>query len=226
MLALSQQSQRRSAARSTIGVVFIAIAGTLPAFALTPAANFELDRYYGSWYEIAAIRGFLQSRCARDTRTEYAPGDNGAIVTRSRCLRGDGTVDTAEGRARPLDRELPAVLKVTGVHLFGIWWYPFGRESIIIAHEPDYRWVTVGHPSLRYGRILSRAPALSDDALKAAAASLAGEGFDLCAFVFTPQTGGRSDAGRLCDARQASPDSGPRPASASAPGGSGTGETR
>src|SRR5689334_8424111 len=166
MLALSQQVQRRSAARSTIGAALIAILGALPAFALTPAANFDLDRYYGGWYEIAAIRGFLQSRCARDTRIEYSAGDNGAIVTRSRCLRADGTVDSNEGRARPLDRDLPAVLKVTGVHLFGIWWYPFGRESIIIAHEPDYRWVTVGHPSLRYGRILSREPALPDGALK------------------------------------------------------------
>ena len=177
------------------------LAGTLPAAALTPAANFDLERYYGPWYEIAAIRGFLQSRCARDTRSEYIAEDNGAIVSRSRCVRADGTVENNEGRARPLDRSLPAVLKVTGVRLFGIWWYPFGRESIIIAFEPSYRWVAVGHPSLRYGRILSREPALAEASLKSASAALAQEGFDLCAFVFTPQAGGRNVAGRLCDAQ-------------------------
>jgi apolipoprotein D and lipocalin family protein len=182
-------------------LALIALLGILPASALTPAATFDLDRYYGSWYEIAAIRGFLQSRCARDTRSEYTAGDNGAIITMSRCTRADGTAESSEGRARPLERTMPAVLKVTTVHLFGIWWYPFGRESIIIAHDPEYRWVAVGHPSLRYGRVLSREPALPDASLKAVAAALTQEGFDLCAFVFTPQTGGRSDAGRLCDAR-------------------------
>jgi apolipoprotein D and lipocalin family protein len=191
---------RRPAYRRGIALALFTILSTMPAAALTPATSFELDRYYGKWYEIVAIRGFLQSRCARDTRLEYSAGDNGAVTTASRCLRADGTVEAGEGRARPLDPSLPAVLKVTSVHLFGIWWYPFGRESIIIAFEPGYKWIVVGHPSLRYGRILSREPALSEASLRAAAAALAGEGFDLCAFVFTPQTGGRDSADRLCDA--------------------------
>lgn len=198
---MSSRGSRQFARRLTFAFALTALASIFPASALTPVANFDLQRYYGNWYEIAAIRGFLQSRCARDTRSEYTAGDNGAIVTRSRCMRADGTIERNEARARPLDRALPAVLKVTTVHLFGIWWYPFGRESIVIAHEPEYRWVVVGHPSLRYGRILSREPVLPDESLKAATAALAQEGFDLCAFVFTPQAGGRSDAGRLCDAR-------------------------
>ena len=66
------------------------------------------------------------------------------------------------------------MLKITTVHLLGIWWYPFGRESIVIAREPDWRWLAVGHPSLRYARILSREPALSDASLKTAVAALAG----------------------------------------------------
>jgi len=201
MLAVSRKGLARPAWRRGLAAAAMILAGTLPAAALTPAANFDLERYYGPWYEIAAIRGFLQSRCARDTRSEYIAEDNGAIVSRSRCVRADGTVENNEGRARPLARSLPAVLKVTGVHLFGIWWYPFGRESIIIGFEPSYRWVAVGHPSLRYGRILSREPALAEASLKSASAALAQEGFDLCAFVFTPQAGGRNVAGRLCDAQ-------------------------
>lgn len=177
----------------------LGVACALPADALTPVTEFELTRYYGTWYEIAAIRGFLQSRCARDTRSEYAPAENGAIAVRSRCLRADGTAETSEAQARALDPALPAVLKVTGVRFLGIWWYPLGRESIVIALSPEYRWLATGHPSLRYGRILSREPALPDGALKSITATLLAEGFDPCAFVFTPQTGGRTRAGRLCD---------------------------
>lgn len=170
-----------------------------PVAALNPVANFDLNRYMGTWYEIAAIRGFLQSRCARDTRTEYSAAENGAIASRSSCVRDDGTAEVNEGRSRPLDPQLPSVLKTTGVHFLGIWWYPFGRESIVIAFEPDYRWLAIGHPSLRYGRILSREPTLSDPALKTVAGILAQEGFDLCAFVLTPQTGGREQGAKLCE---------------------------
>ncbi len=170
-----------------------------PAKALAPVANFDLNRYMGTWYEIAAIRGFLQSRCARDTRSEYTAAENGAIATRSHCIRDDGTSEINEARARVLDPSLPSVLKTTAVYFLGIWWYPFGRETIVIAVEPNYRWVATAHPSLRYGRILSREPALSDEALKTVAATLKQEGFDLCAFVFTPQTAGRERTAKLCE---------------------------
>lgn len=169
------------------------------ATALNPVANFDLTRYMGTWYEIAAIRGFLQSRCARDTRSEYSAGENGAIASRSTCLRDDGTAETNEGRTRVLDPELPSVFKTTSVYFLGIWWYPFGRESIVVAVGPEYRWLATGHPSLRYGRILSREPELSDEALNTIASILAKEGFDLCAFVLTPQTGGLDGSAKLCE---------------------------
>src|SRR5438270_13055313 len=114
-------------------VVLVAMAWLAPALALTPVANFEIDRYMGTWYEIAAIPGFLQSRCARDTNTEYTVAENGAIAVTTRCLRADGTPETNHVRARPLEPSLPSVLKITSVRFLGIWWYPFGRESIIIA---------------------------------------------------------------------------------------------
>jgi apolipoprotein D and lipocalin family protein len=175
------------------------IAASGVASALTPVADFDLNRYFGTWYEIAAIPGFLQSRCARDTRSVYSAAENDAITVRSLCKRADGSEETNEGHQRRLDPASPAVFKVTFVHFLGIWWYPFGRETIVLALGPDYRWIVVGHPSLRYGRILSREPALSDDALKSAAAALATQQFDTCAFVTTPQTGGRERAARLCD---------------------------
>ena len=180
-------------------LLFGAIAASGVASALTPVADFDLNRYFGTWYEIAAIPGFLQSRCARDTRSIYSAAENDAITVRSLCKRADGSDETNEGHQRRLDPASPAVFKVTFVHFLGIWWYPFGRETIVLALGPDYRWIVVGHPSLRYGRILSREPTLSDDALKSAAAALGAQGFDTCAFVTTRQTGGLERAARLCD---------------------------
>jgi apolipoprotein D and lipocalin family protein len=187
----------RSMLQALIVVCTVFCAGR--AAALTPVADFDPKRYFGTWYEIAAIPGFLQSKCSRDTRAEYSAAENGSIATISRCVRIDGSANAGEGRQRALDPAVPGALKVTTVHLLGIWWYPFGRESIVIAVGPEYRWLVVGHPSLRYGRILSRQPALSTDALRAAAAAIGASEFDVCAFVTTPQTGGRESAARLCD---------------------------
>ena len=43
-------------------------------------------------------------------------------------------------------------------------------------------------------------------ALKTVAGILAQEGFDLCAFVLTPQTGGREQGAKLCGVRRRLPD--------------------
>jgi apolipoprotein D and lipocalin family protein len=182
----------------------ILLALVLPstALALTPMVNFALDRFPGTWFEIAAIPGFLQSRCARDTQVSYSSAENGAFAALTRCLRADGSLDTSETRTRPLDPDLPSVFKVTSVNFFGIWWYPLGRESIVIAAGPEYRWIVLGHPSLRYGRILAREPSLADGELKLAAAALAEQQFDLCKFITTQQTGGRVQPARLCDVVQ------------------------
>lgn len=199
MPAWLQIGRARAVRCLRIALALAALSGVAPAAALTPVADFDLNRYYGTWYEIAAIRGFLQSHCARDTQSVYEAADSGAITAHSRCLRADGGSETTEAQARVLDPALPSVLKVTTVHFLGIWWYPFGRESIVIAIGPEYRWLVSGHPSLRYGHILSREPSLSEPALKSISATLVQEGFDPCAFVFTPQSGGRARAARLCD---------------------------
>src|ERR1700680_5186050 len=82
------------------------------AVALTPVTGFDLNRYLGTWYEIAAIPGFLQSRCARDTTTEYSVGENGAIAVTTRCLRADGTRELNEARARALEPSRPSVSRI------------------------------------------------------------------------------------------------------------------
>ncbi|HEY1460621.1 MAG TPA: lipocalin family protein [Casimicrobiaceae bacterium] len=191
---------RRSSRRGPPWVLLTAVLGwTAPAHALTPIPDFDLNLYAGKWYEIASIPGFLQNRCARDTEVEYTAAENGALAARTRCTRADGSSDISESRVRTLDPAVPGALKITTVNFLGVWWYPFGRESIVIAVGPEYRWVALGHPSLRYGRIIAREPMLADDAMRIAAGALGGQQFDLCKFVTTPQTRGRVQPARVCD---------------------------
>jgi apolipoprotein D and lipocalin family protein len=182
-----------------ISIPLLVVASTMPAVALTPVAEFNVNRYHGRWYEIAAIPGFFGNKCQRDVQLEYAPEDGGALIVRNRCRRHDGGVEETEGRGRSPDHDLPAVLKVTFVHQLGIWWYPFGRNQIVVAAGPEYRWLAIGDPSLRYGRVIAREPTLDPESLRAVATALANEGYDRCAFVLKPQAGGRERSARLCD---------------------------
>jgi apolipoprotein D and lipocalin family protein len=177
----------------------LVVISTMPAVALTPVSDFDVTRYHGRWYEISAIPGFFGNKCRRDVQVEYAPENGGALIIRNRCKRPDGGILESEGRGRPPDPDLPAVLKVTFVHQLGIWWYPFGRNQVVIAAGPGYRWLALGDPSLHYGRVIARAPTLDSESLHAAAAALANEGYDRCLFVLKPQAGGREQSARLCD---------------------------
>jgi apolipoprotein D and lipocalin family protein len=169
------------------------------AAALTPLADFDLQRYLGRWYEIAAMPGFFRNQCARDVQVQYALEGTGALIVHNRCVRPDGTALESEGRGRVLDPDVPAVLKVTFVHGLGLWWYPFGRNQTVIAAGPRDQWLVIGDPSLRYGRVIARAPALDEAALRAIDAALAAEDYDRCAFVMRPQTTSRDRSRRLCD---------------------------
>jgi apolipoprotein D and lipocalin family protein len=199
MMIVRRQRSARAQARHALGVATVTLCAVAPAVALTPVADFQVARYQGTWYEIASIPGFFQGKCARDTRAEYVPEEGGALIVRNRCVRPDGSVQESEGRARVLDPALPAVLKVTFVNQLGIWWYPFGRNQVVIAQGRNNQWIVIGEPSLHYGRILARQPTMPDDALRAAVAALVAEKYDLCMFMFKPQTGGRGQASRLCD---------------------------
>jgi apolipoprotein D and lipocalin family protein len=199
MRAFLPNGRIRAARWLRIGLALVASTSVAPATALTPIADFDVTKYYGKWYEVGGIPGFFQNKCVRDVQTEYTADESGAIILRRRCTRADGGIETNEGRGRSLDANVPAVLKVTYVNLLGIWWYPFGRNQIVIAAGPDYGWLVIGDPTLRFGRILARQAALGKDSLRTVAAALVAEGYDGCAFVLKPQTGAREQETRLCD---------------------------
>src|SRR5215470_12176075 len=79
------------------------LALSAPAAALTPVADFDVAKYNGLWYEVAAIPGYFRNKCARDTQSEYAPAEDGALIVRSRCTQSEGGTYESEGRARALD---------------------------------------------------------------------------------------------------------------------------
>jgi apolipoprotein D and lipocalin family protein len=133
----------------------------VPAVAVQPVAAVDLERFEGSWFEIARIPAWFQNRCARDTTARYQRRSDGRITVINRCLTRGGRVDAAEGLARVLDPATNARLQVSFVSLLG--WRPF------------------------WGWILSRSNALEPNQLEAAYQSLERNGYARERFVLTPQ---------------------------------------
>lgn len=143
----------------------------------------DLDRYLGTWYEIASVPAWFQRGCTATTAT-YTPHPKreGLIRVENRCRDEslDGDLRLAVGRAKVVDAETNAKLKVS---FFG----PFWGDYWILGLDPEYQWALVGSPDRDYLWVLSRDPRL-DEATYAGIVDLAKEqGYDVGRLVRTEQ---------------------------------------
>jgi apolipoprotein D and lipocalin family protein len=152
--------------------------------AVQPVPAVDLERFLGSWYEIARIPAWFQNRCVKDTTALYQLRTDGKITVTNRCITRKGDIDQAVGLARVLDPATKARLQVSFVSLLG--WRPFWGDYWIIGLDPEYRWLVVGDPRRQYGWILSRTSVMESALLEAAFQSLERNGYGRGRFVLTP----------------------------------------
>lgn len=116
----------------------------------------DLQRYLGTWYEIASFPQKFQEGCTASMATYSLRGD-GDIDVLNRCRKGslDGVEASAKGRARVVDQRTNARLKVS-------FFRPFWGDYWIIDLGPNYDYAVVGHPSRDYLWILSRTPTMAE----------------------------------------------------------------
>ena len=183
-------------------VMLVALSGWALAADVKPVEKIDIDRYLGSWVEIASIPQFFQRKCVRDTKATYSAGKDSLIRVENICTGADGAREKAEGRARGVDPDSPAKLEVTFLELFGEYRFWVSGGYWVIALDADYQWAVVGHPSRRFGWVLARDRRLSSVALAEIIGRIKLQGYDACEFVVTPQTGGLSVRRPLCEALQ------------------------
>jgi apolipoprotein D and lipocalin family protein len=119
-------------------------------------ASVDLDRYAGTWHEVARIPNWFQKKCASAATATYSPMPDGRIRVVNACRRADGRPVSISGTATPVPGSGNARLKV---RFFG----PFaGDYRVIGLDESGYRWAVVGGPSRNYLWFLSRTPRVSD----------------------------------------------------------------
>jgi apolipoprotein D and lipocalin family protein len=186
---------RASAPAALAPVAVLALllsAAPLPADAqqrLLPVPKVDLQRYAGTWYEIARLPNRFQSDCVGDVTATYAPRDGGELSVVNRCRTGDGGAgwDVAEGTARPVD-DTGAKLKVSFLPEW-LRWLPIGwGDYWILELDEEYRHVLVGEPGRRYLWVLSRTPQLPQQLVRDMLERAREMGFPVDRATLTPQT--------------------------------------
>lgn len=147
---------------------------------LPTVQSVDLNRYYGTWYEIAMLPNRFQSICVSDTQADYQPdGDKVSVV--NQCRTADGRVEQADGVARVVEGSQGAKLRVS-------FFRPFYGDYWILDLDPDYRWVLVGEPGRNYAWVLAREKTLDAATLERLLARAEALGFNRQAFVRTPHS--------------------------------------
>ena len=114
----------------------------------------NLQRYLGTWYEIARFDHFFE-RGLRGVTATYSMRDDGKIKVVNQGYKNslDGELSIATGKAKLTDD--PGKLKVS------FFWIFYG-DYYILELDKDYQWVLIGSSSPKYLWILSRTPQLED----------------------------------------------------------------
>ena len=121
----------------------------------------DLQRYQGTWYELARLPMFFQRNCVQ-SEAHYGLRDDGRIDVTNRCRDKDGEWIEAKGVAEPQVEGQTDKLWVR----FDNWaskLLPIKGDYWVIYHDEDYRVALVGHPEHKYLWLLSRTPEVDQD---------------------------------------------------------------
>jgi apolipoprotein D and lipocalin family protein len=149
----------------------IAAAGA-PAEDPPTVSELGLERYQGTWYELASFPMWFQRGCHATTAT-YTLLPDGQVDVLNRCRRWslEGREVVARGRARRPDPTAPGELEVS-------FFRPFWADYWVIDLDADYQWAIVGNPERENLWLLSRTAEVPPEVYDELVARSAAAGFD------------------------------------------------
>lgn len=158
------------------------------------ATPVDLEKFAGTWFQVAAIPQPFTLQCARDTKAQYKVIEDSTISVTNSCETFLG--DDSEIRGTASVRS-DASLRV---NFPGI---PFqdanGPVNYRVTYlEDDYSFAIVGDPQRSSGFVLSRTPQIDANRWSQARKIIESRGWWSCTFLTVPMSEGRKDVTPLC----------------------------
>lgn len=149
-----------------------------PSKAPPAVTRVELERYQGTWYEIARLPMWFQRDCLRSQAT-YGLLESGEVSVLNECDTVSGGKESIRGRARAVDAKTNAKLEVRFDNWFAVFIpsQPQGNYWVLYLDEA-YQTVIVGTPDRQNLWIMARTPALDEARYAGLVAIARGLGFD------------------------------------------------
>lgn len=145
---------------------------------ITPVNDFDINRYLGTWYEIARLDHSFE-RGLSSIHAEYSMRQDGGIdVVNKGYDDGAGKWKEARGKAFFVGDPTVGKLKVS---FFGPF---YGGYNIIALDKKDYSYAVVCGPNRSYFWILARTPKLPEDTLADLIAFAQQMGFDTSSLIY------------------------------------------
>ena len=138
----------------------------------------NLERYMGTWYEIARFDHRFERNLVGVTATYELRPDGKIIVTNAGYKNNfDGKYKSARGKAKQPDPNDPGKLKVS-FFLF------FFADNFILELDKNYEWALIGSSSDKYLWILSRTPSLETETQNTILEMARQRGFDTSSLIW------------------------------------------
>ena len=141
----------------------------------------NLEKYAGTWYEIASFPQRFQRGC-HCTTAKYTLSDKGYVIVENSCRR-----DSVNGKASYIRGKAFVVKNSGNARLKVQFFWPFRGKYWIIDLAGDYSYAVVSHPNRKYLWILSRTAKMEEATYREILARLRQKGFDLAKLQKTVQ---------------------------------------
>jgi len=146
-----------------------------------PIDDFELDRYLGTWHEIARLDHRFERGLSRVT-ANYSLRDGGGVTVLNRGFSSSsGKFTEAIGKAYYVGKASTGHLKVS---FFG----PFYGSYVIFNLDPQYQHAFVSGYNKKYLWLLSRTPAVSEAVVNQFKSEAERLGFDVSELIMVDQS--------------------------------------
>ncbi len=165
--------------------LFAAFAARDAKKGLTSAAQVDLDRFAGTWHEIARLPKRGEKNYGTENRITYARTDDGLRLL-SLSRQADGSIRRVTGRAKLRDDATQSRFKISfssaALDALPFVW----SDYTIVDVADDYSTAIIGTENRKQLSLLAKTPVVDDSTRQDFLNKARAQGFDTTALVFTP----------------------------------------